>query len=175
MKAYHWKDILAERQRAMLLAKGAFASDAPNVQVNVPEIRQAPPAPTPPPPQTKGTPRPPPIIVAPAPIVTTRRVVPPVTPGKRICMECRHYARHLCTSEDARHPVTGMYVDAERARRYEDGCGPRARLWEARPSRTVDVAPSDDSEPMEYVPPVPVRRLEPFRDAVIAVLWQPSQ
>lgn len=175
MKAYHWKDILAERAKSMRLAAGAPAPDAPPVKVSLPEIRKAPPAPPEPPRQMVGTPRPPPVIVTPAPAVTTRRVVPVVTPGKPICIECRHFARRMCTSENARHPVTGTYVEAERARRYEDGCGPRARLWEARPARTVEIAPRDEREPEQYVPPVPVRRLELFQDEVVAVLWEPAQ
>lgn len=174
MKAYHWKDLLAERAKAMRLAKGEPEPDAPPVEVYLPPVKKAPKV-EPLPLQMVGTPRPPPVIVTPAPAITTRRIVPAVTPGKVICVECRHFARGMCANENARHPVTGDYAEAARARRYEDGCGPRGRLWDARPGYTVTIKPRDDSEPMEYKPPVPVRKLALFRDEIVAVLYEPVQ
>lgn len=168
-----WGSLRMEHERLKRLRMGKPPIDAPDVQVSLPPRREPPPPAPPPVPQMHGTPRPPPVIVTPAPAVTTRRIVPVVTTGKPICVECRHYERSQCTSEKARHPVTGMYMDAERARRYEDGCGPKGRAWEARPSRTVEIALRDNREPVEHAPPpwVPVRKLEPFIDAQVVNFW----
>jgi len=172
MKAYHWRNLIAERDRLARLDAGRPAPDAPPVQVTLPPTRERPAKVAEPagePPLRLG-------VIAPPPEPTTRRVVPAVTPGKPICIECRHFVKRMCTSENARNPVTGEYVEAERARRYEDGCGPRGRQWEARPAYTVPILPRDDSEPEQYIPPVPFKVVEwkPYRDEVVAVLWKPG-
>lgn len=160
MKAYHWKGIIADRQRLARLAKGEPAPGAPDVNVTLPPTNKPPKA-------------------APAPAATReyatvgeRMALGASTPGRAICVECASYSQRYCTNPRARDPVTGVTVEAFVARKNRDSCGLTGRYWMLRPAMPARVRVYDDSEPEQYVPPVPVRRLEPFRDEVIAVLYE---
>lgn len=161
---YHWKTLVAERERLARLRKGEPADDAPPVQVNVPLINKPPPAA-------------PVAVAAPIPTPTTHRAIvalPVSTPGRAICVECVYYSRRDCTNNRARSPVTGTAVEATTARKDKFSCGPTGRYWEARMATPRKPIERDGSEPMEYVPPVPVRRLEVFHDEVVAMLYEPA-
>lgn len=146
MKAYHWRNLIAERDRLKRLSMGEPAPDAPPVQV------------TPMPPKAK------------TPIES--RPVNAIVAGRPICMECAHYSERFCTNPQARNPVTGQPTEAAAARKDRFSCGPSGHFWTLRPAPPQrSRAPRDNSEPMEYVPPVPVRRLEVFRDEQIVSLW----
>lgn len=160
MKAYHWRNLIAERDRLKRLSMGEPAPDAPDVQVNLPP-RNVPPAQ---------------LVTAPAPpaVATPHRAIvalPDTTPGRYICIECRFYAQRQCTNSETRSPVTGNYVEAMAARKERESCGSRGRYFQARMRKPVRARVVDDSEPEQYIPPVPVRRLEVFRDEQIVSLW----
>jgi hypothetical protein len=89
-----------------------------------------------------------------------------------LCINCESYSaayeftygkfQHRCHEPLLRDPVTGWPTDAAMNRKSGIGCGPNGSFYRAKPptpQREIDVTP-DASEPMEYVPPVPVRMLE---------------
>lgn len=160
MKAYHWRNLLAERDRLARLKAGEPAPDAPEVKVSLPPRNVPPPLVVAP-------------IPAPAPAQLHRAIVslPVYTEGRVICVECRFYSRRDCINPRARHAVVGTYVEAASARKEKEGCGPKGRYWEPRMAIPRKPTEACESEPMEYVPPVPVRKLEPFIDAQVVDFW----
>lgn len=95
-----------------------------------------------------------------------------ITGAPPLCVNCEAYSvgydftwgkfQHRCHEPLLRDPVTGGPTDATLNRKSGIGCGPNGSFYRPkpeRPHREIDVTP-DDSEPMEYVPPVPVLRLD---------------
>lgn len=123
---------------------------------------------------------------APAPIAAL--VAPPKLnipkSAPPICVECIYHScafdwsrgkvYHFCHSPMVRNPVTGAPTDSFANRMTERSCGPQGKHFDAAPKlpakrREIVI---DDSEPMEFLPPVPVRLLECKPDEKVATLWE---
>lgn len=145
MKAYHWQRLIEERN-AEAMAKGL------------------------------PTPQPRPAVAANHPKVNTRK-------GPPLCIECAHHSCafdwfaqrvvHRCYDVMTRDPVTGAPTDPYANRKSAISCGPTGSYWRAKPAASTAVVGTlveadERAEPDEYVPPVPVRRIDlPFIDAQV--------
>lgn len=122
-------------------------------------------------------PRPP--VVAGHPKINARK-------GAPLCIDCAHHSWsfewmtgrtvHRCHDVMTRDPVTGAPTDPYSNRKGALSCGPQGSYWRikpAQPQRDREVRELDDSEPMEFIPPVPVRVLVARpHDELVAELWE---
>ena len=117
-----------------------------------------------------------PAVVANAPKVNTRK-------GHPLCVDCEYHSWafewmtgriiHRCHDVMARDPVTGAPTDPYINRKNALSCGPTGTFWRIKsvPAKPREIEVLPDTEPEQYLPPVPVRMMLPApKDEVIVEL-----